>query len=108
MFYSFIALSTLLLSIEVSSSNSNTNSCFLFDNKITEPFSSSEVKTMRTFFLNNINIDSKGGVAAAPKETMSPAGSYYYHWMRDAGLTIRRLILFFIFFNYFVNNNYYY
>ena len=36
----------------------------------------------------NINIEGKGGVAAAPDKN-TPGGSYYYHWMRDAGLTMR-------------------
>lgn len=38
--------------------------------------------------MTNINIDGKGGVAAAPDKN-TPGGSYYYHWMRDAGLTMR-------------------
>jgi glucoamylase len=55
-----------------------------------EPFSSSEVTTMRNYFLANINIQGKGGVVAAP-DYDTPGGSYYYHWMRDAALTMRCL-----------------
>lgn len=39
-------------------------------------------------FLKNINIDGKGGVVASP-DPNTPGGSYIYHWMRDAGLTMR-------------------
>lgn len=63
------------------------SSCFLMG-EVKEPFSSSEVSTMRGFFMKNINIDGKGGVVAAP-DTSTPGGSYYYHWMRDAALTMR-------------------
>lgn len=55
-----------------------------------EPFSASEVETMRGYFLANINIDDKGGVVAAPDQD-TPGGSYYYHWMRDGALTMRSL-----------------
>ena len=43
---------------------------------------------MYALFDKNINIDGKGGVVAAPDHS-TPGGSYYYHWMRDAGLTMR-------------------
>lgn len=36
----------------------------------------------------NINIDGKGGVVASP-DPNTPGGSYIYHWMRDAALTMR-------------------
>lgn len=36
----------------------------------------------------NIDIQGKGGVVAAPDHS-TPGGSYYYHWMRDAALTMR-------------------
>lgn len=45
---------------------------------------------MRNLFLANINIDSKGGIVAAP-DYDTPGGSYYFHWMRDGALTIRTL-----------------
>jgi len=36
----------------------------------------------------NLNIDGSGAVVAAPDQS-TPGGSYYYHWMRDAGLSIK-------------------
>jgi len=45
---------------------------------------------MRKYFLANINIQSKGGIVAAP-DYDTPGGSYYYHWMRDGALTMRCL-----------------
>ena len=72
------------------SAASASSSCFLLGNAA-EPFSTSEVSTMRSFFMKNINIEGKGGVAAAPSYATTPAGSYYYHWMRDAGLVMRSL-----------------
>jgi len=36
----------------------------------------------------NLNIDGSGAVVAAPDQN-TPGGSYYYHWMRDAGLSIK-------------------
>lgn len=38
--------------------------------------------------MDNINIDGRGGVVASP-DPDTPGGSYYYHWMRDAALTMR-------------------
>lgn len=43
---------------------------------------------MYKLFDVNINIQGKGGVVAAPDRS-TPGGSYYYHWMRDAALTMR-------------------
>ena len=43
---------------------------------------------MWNLFDANINIQGKGGVVAAPDHS-TPGGSYYYHWMRDAALTMR-------------------
>jgi len=43
---------------------------------------------MYGYFLKNINIAGKGGVVAAP-DLETPGGSYYYHWERDAALTMR-------------------
>jgi len=39
-------------------------------------------------YLANLNIDGSGAIVAAP-DTETPGGSYYYHWMRDAGLSIK-------------------
>lgn len=68
---------------------SASSSCFLLGD-IDEPFTAAEVATMRGYFKDNINIEGKGGVVAAP-DTNTPGGSYYYHWMRDAALTMRCL-----------------
>ena len=43
---------------------------------------------MYSEFIKNININGKGGVVASPDKN-TPGGSYIYHWMRDAGLTMR-------------------
>ena len=43
---------------------------------------------MYALFDVNIDIQGKGGVVAAPDHS-TPGGSYYYHWMRDASLTMR-------------------
>lgn len=43
---------------------------------------------MWELFDKNINIQGKGGIVASP-DPSTPGGSYYYHWMRDAGLTMR-------------------
>jgi glucoamylase len=39
-------------------------------------------------YLANLNIQGSGAVVAAPDQE-TPGGSYYYHWMRDAGLSIK-------------------
>ena len=36
----------------------------------------------------NLNVEDSGAVVAAPDKD-TPGGSYYYHWMRDAGLSIK-------------------
>jgi glucoamylase len=51
-------------------------------------FDSSFYNKMYTLFMGNIDIQGKGGVVAAPDHS-TPGGSYYYHWMRDAALTMR-------------------
>jgi glucoamylase len=57
----------------------------------TPPFSTSEVATMRSYFLNNINIKGSGAVVAAP-DYNTPGGSYYYHWERDGALSMGALL----------------
>jgi len=61
--------------------------------KPTNPFSQSEINTFFNYFLNNIDINSTGAVAAAP-DLHTPGGSYYYHWARDGALTINTLYYF--------------
>lgn len=51
-------------------------------------FDQSFYDKMYQLFDANIDIQGKGGIVAAPDHS-TPGGSYYYHWMRDAGLTMR-------------------
>lgn len=51
-------------------------------------FDSSFYNKMYALFDANIDIQGKGGIVAAPDHS-TPGGSYYYHWMRDAALTMR-------------------
>ena len=39
-------------------------------------------------YRDNLNVEDCGAVVAAPDDN-TPGGSYYYHWMRDAGLSIK-------------------
>ena len=45
-------------------------------------------KVMYDKLQENLNVEGSGAVVAAP-DTDTPGGSYYYHWMRDAGLTMK-------------------
>lgn len=51
-------------------------------------FDQSFYNKMYALFDANIDIQGKGGIVAAPDHS-TPGGSYYYHWMRDAALTMR-------------------
>jgi len=51
-------------------------------------FDTSFYNKMYALFDANIDIQGKGGIVAAPDHS-TPGGSYYYHWMRDAALTMR-------------------
>jgi glucoamylase len=62
-------------------------------NSPTQPFTQSEINTFFSYFLNNIDINSTGSIAAAP-DLHTPGGSYYYHWARDGALTINTLYSF--------------
>ncbi|KAK3253051.1 hypothetical protein CYMTET_37680 [Cymbomonas tetramitiformis] len=64
--------------------------CFSLKNGGASPFSTSEIERFYGLFKNNININGKGGVVAAPDHN-TPGGSYYYHWERDGALTMRAL-----------------
>ena len=44
--------------------------------------------TMYENYHANLNVEDCGAVVAAPDDS-TPGGSYYYHWMRDAGLSIK-------------------
>eukprot|EP01064_Diplonema_japonicum_P019245 TRINITY_DN2793_c0_g1_i2.p1 TRINITY_DN2793_c0_g1~~TRINITY_DN2793_c0_g1_i2.p1 ORF type:complete len:514 (+),score=174.76 TRINITY_DN2793_c0_g1_i2:80-1543(+) len=45
------------------------------------------ISEMKNNFRKNLNIDGSGGVVASPDTMVNGGGSYYYHWMRDAGLS---------------------
>ena len=51
-------------------------------------FTDEFIEVMYKNFQENLNIEGSGAVVAAP-DTTTPGGSYYYHWMRDAGLTMK-------------------
>lgn len=61
--------------------------------QVTTPFQQSEINIFLQYFLNNIDINSTGAVAAAP-DLNTPGGSYFYHWARDGALTINTLFMF--------------
>jgi len=55
----------------------------------TDPgFTDEYYNVMYDYYEANLNIDGSGAVVAAPDQE-TPGGSYYYHWMRDAGLSIK-------------------
>lgn len=64
-----------------------------FLDKSIEPFNQNEINIFFQYFLNNIDINKSGAVAAAP-DLNTPGGSYYYHWARDGALTVNTLYLF--------------
>eukprot|EP01129_Flabellula_baltica_P000376 TRINITY_DN1039_c0_g1_i1.p1 TRINITY_DN1039_c0_g1~~TRINITY_DN1039_c0_g1_i1.p1 ORF type:complete len:504 (+),score=104.61 TRINITY_DN1039_c0_g1_i1:109-1620(+) len=55
------------------------------------PFDEDELAVMRKYFLQNINIDGKGGVVASPDTNVNGGGSYYFHWERDGALSMNAL-----------------
>eukprot|EP00052_Salpingoeca_macrocollata_P003348 m.35368 g.35368 ORF g.35368 m.35368 type:complete len:459 (+) comp13237_c0_seq2:1233-2609(+) len=57
------------------------------------PFNATVMNIFASYFLKNINIGGKGGVVASPDTTVPSGGSYYYHWMRDGGLSMRAVWL---------------
>merc|ERR1712123_55321 len=61
----------------------------MFNWEASDPgFSDSEYQTMYAKYEANLNIDGTGAIVAAPDHE-TPGGDYYYHWMRDAGLSIK-------------------
>ena len=53
----------------------------------TDPgFTDDFIAEMVKNFEANLNIQGSGAVVAAP-DYNTPAGSYYYHWMRDGALS---------------------
>jgi len=49
------------------------------------PFTDAEYNKMKTYFFQNIDISNTGCILASPS-TSEP--DYYYHWMRDAAITM--------------------
>ena len=64
----------------------------LVSNSTAPPFSDSEIATMQTLFLKNININGQGGVVASPDTNVYKGGTYYFHWERDAALSMRTVL----------------
>eukprot|EP01062_Namystynia_karyoxenos_P021367 TRINITY_DN1812_c0_g1_i8.p2 TRINITY_DN1812_c0_g1~~TRINITY_DN1812_c0_g1_i8.p2 ORF type:complete len:597 (+),score=206.17 TRINITY_DN1812_c0_g1_i8:77-1792(+) len=56
-----------------------------------KPFSDDELATMRGFFFKNIDLFGTGMVVAAP-DNNTKGGTYWFHWMRDGGLTMRSVL----------------
>ena len=60
-----------------------------FDWTATDPgFTDEFYNIMYDLYRENLDVENSGAVVAAP-DTSTPGGSYYYHWMRDAGLSIK-------------------
>ena len=51
-------------------------------------FTDDFIEIMYENYRGNLDVEGSGAVVAAP-DTDTPGGSYYYHWMRDAGLTMK-------------------
>lgn len=49
------------------------------------PYSPSEVATFTGYFMDNLNVNGSGAVMASPSHS-NP--NYYYHWQRDAALSM--------------------
>lgn len=63
--------------------------CSSFNWDASDPgFTDSFYETMKANYRANLNVEGCGAVVAAP-DGNTPGGSYYYHWMRDAGLSIK-------------------
>jgi glucoamylase len=54
------------------------------------PFTQNEIDKFFNYFLDNIDVNLTGAVAAAP-DLHTPGGSYFYHWARDGALTMNTL-----------------
>lgn len=48
---------------------------------------------MYGYFKQNINIQGKGGVVAAPDYNTGPGGSYYFAWERDSALSMKSYMI---------------
>mmetsp|Transcript_106657 Transcript_106657/g.296837 ORF Transcript_106657/g.296837 Transcript_106657/m.296837 type:complete len:538 (+) Transcript_106657:122-1735(+) len=69
-------------------------SCFLLAPDGTPaPLDDEELATVRKYFLRNIDVNGTGAVVAAPDHDTGPGGNYYYHWERDAALSMHALMV---------------
>lgn len=70
--------------------NSDTpDSCKKFNWKTDEVgFDDAFLAKVKEQYMNNINVDGVGAVVAS-RDQGTPGGSYFYHWMRDAALTMK-------------------
>mmetsp|Transcript_12667 Transcript_12667/g.20285 ORF Transcript_12667/g.20285 Transcript_12667/m.20285 type:complete len:472 (-) Transcript_12667:170-1585(-) len=50
-----------------------------------DPYSSSELDTIKGYFFKNVDVDGTGAVIAAPSDNHP---DYSYHWMRDGAISI--------------------
>lgn len=63
--------------------------CPNFDVEFEGPgFTDSDTEKMIGYFRANINIEGKGGVAAA-NDHSTPGGDYFFHWARDGALSMK-------------------
>lgn len=53
-----------------------------------QPIDDAMYAVMYAKYAANLNVEGCGAVVAAP-DNDTPGGDYYYHWMRDAGLSIK-------------------
>jgi len=53
------------------------------------PYSDDEMKTVMEYFVANINVGGNGAVVASPSKDHP---DYYYHWMRDAAISMNILL----------------
>ena len=68
--------------------------CPNFNVEVTDPgFTSSDVEKMKGYFKANINIQGKGGIAAA-NDHSTPGGDYFFHWARDGALSMKSYMIF--------------
>jgi len=75
------------------SAASGSASCFLLPSGEAEaPFSPEDLALVRQYFLGNINVDGSGAVVAAPDHDSGSGGNYWYHWERDAALSMYALM----------------
>ena len=67
--------------------------CPKFDKVVSDPgFTDSDVEKMKGYFRANINIQGKGGIAAA-NDHSTPGGDYFFHWARDGALSMKSYML---------------